>query len=471
MVTSTDAGALPTTPPIPARKRLTLVALCTGLFLAQLDTTVVNLALPSIHAELHGDVTELQWVMNAYLLAFAGLLLTSGTLGDIWGRRRMFGSGLAVFVVGSIICALSGNLPILVAGRAIQGVGAALAIPQSLAILSLTFPAGAQRHRAMAAWSAVTGLALAAGPLLGGLLLEKLGWPAIFWLNVPCGLVALGFLPAIKESADPQGRGLDVAGQILAAAGLVAMTSLIVGLRENALLHTGFLLALTFGCLVAFVAVQRRRNDPMLPVGLLRRGNLPVAVVVTSCMTFGMYGMLLLSGMYLQRNGSGAFTAGVRLLAMPVMFVLGSPLVARLTSRIGPRVPMASGMAVMGSGLLLFSMTAASTLPFVHQVAFAMLGLGMALTTGPALGVAVGAVAPQRAGLAAGIANVARITGAAFGVAVLSAVLSFVTADHPDGPQFVSGVSAALLVGAVVQLFGAVVAATGIRTHERQSHA
>ncbi|GAB2958647.1 MFS transporter [Amycolatopsis acidiphila] len=431
-------------------KRLTLLSLCLGLFLAQTDTTAVNLALPAIGESLHGSLADLQWVIDAYNVAFAALLLTGGTLGDRFGRRRLFRCGIAVFVAGSLACALAPGTGVLVAARAMQGAGGALAIPQSLALLAVVFPGRRERNRAMAAWSTVTGVALASGPVLGGFLVERAGWPAIFWLNVPVGLAALGLTFAVPESADGRPRGIDVPGQLLAVLFLGALT--------YAAVQTGVVpgvVAVLAGA--AFVLVERRERA-MLPLALLRRGQLRVAAVVALCMTFGMYGFLLLASLHLQQvRHADPLHAGLQLLPLPAMVVLGSPLTGRLVNRIGPRPAMAAGMTLMGGGLTAFALAGPTApLPYL-EVVFAVLGAGLALNTGPVVNVAVSAVSPDRAGLAAGVVNLARMFGAALGVAVLGVALA------------AAGLRAALAIGAAVELAGALVAWFGVQSRERKA--
>jgi DHA2 family methylenomycin A resistance protein-like MFS transporter len=449
-------------------KRLTLVAMCLGLFLAQTDTTAVNLALPALGRDLHGDLADLQWVVDAYNLSFAALLLTGGTAGDRWGRRRLFIVGIAGFVLGSLVCAVAGSLAVLIAGRVLQGVGAALAIPQSLAILAVAFPRPAERNRAMAAWSAVTGIALAAGPTLGGLLVERVGWQSIFWINLPIGVAALALaVAAVPESRDPQARPIDPAGQVLAAGFLATLTFTIVEISRDA--ATGAVALAAGACVVflaAFVVIERRSSSPMLPLGLLRRGPLPVAAAVAACMTFGMYGWLMLISLdQQQERGVGALLAGVLLLPLPIVITLGSPLTGRLVTRFGPRPAMTAGMAIMGVGLLVFAILGGDAPLPALEVIFAGLGLGLALNTGPVVGVAVAAVSADRTGLASGIANLARMFGATLGVALLGTVLSVAGHGASHGPDFLHGLSTALLVGAAVELIGAVVAYFGVPVH------
>lgn len=429
----------------PATSR-TLLAVCLGLFLVQLDTTAVNLALPSVGRQVGGDVSTLSWVMDAYNLAYAALLLTGGTLGDRYGRRRLFRVGVTTFVVGSVACALAPAFGVLVAGRTVQGVGAALAVPQSMALLAVAYPGVRERSRAMAAWSIVAGAALAAGPLAGGVLTATLGWRSIFWLNVPVGLGALALARrGVPESADPAARRADPAGQVLAAVALAALVFAVVERSWPAV-------PVAVAALLAFGAVEHRHADPMLPLPLLRRGRLPAAMVIAGGMTFGMYGMLLVASLDLQgTRGAGPVAAGLWLLPLPVVYVACSPLVGALMPRYGARPLMAAGMAAMGTGLLGYAAVAGLAARWPLEPVFAVLGLGLALNTGPVMTVAVSAVPTARAGIAGGMANLARMLGATLGVATFGALLA------------TAGLRAALCVGAAVLLAGAALAVVRVR--------
>jgi DHA2 family methylenomycin A resistance protein-like MFS transporter len=445
----------------------TLLAMCLGLFVAQLDTTAVNLALPAIGRRLGAGLAGLQWVVDAYNLAFAALLLTGGTLGDRLGRRRLFLVGVAAFLAGSVCCALAPGVGVLVAARAVQGCGAALAIPQSMAILAVAFPGRAARNRAMAAWSMVAAVALAAGPLLGGVLVDTAGWRFIFWLNVPVAVAAIGLAAwVVPESSDPAARPLDGAGQLLAVLALAALTFAVVqggpaGWTSGRIVAAAAVAVLAGG---AFLAVQARRRHPMLPLGLLRRGQLPVAALVAGCMTFGAYGLLLLASIDLQRRpGITALDAGLRLLPLPLVYAALTPLAARLATRNGPRLPMAAGLTLMGAGLLWYAALPPSAGPLTLGIGFGITGAGLALNTGPVVTVGVTAVGPDRAGLASGVVNLGRMLGATLGVAVLGAVLSAAERSTPGPAGFSTGLRVALLIGAAVELAGALLAATRVR--------
>ncbi len=450
--------------PVPGRpaQLLTLAATCLGLFLVQMDTTAVNLALPAVSRRLHGDLAGLQWVLDAYNVAFAAILLTGGALGDRYGRRRFFLIGITAFLAGSLVSALSPVLPLLIAGRAIQGTGAALAIPQSLALLATTFPTGGARNRAMAAWAVATGVGLAAGPTVGGALVDLAGWQSIFYLNIPVGIAVVAVaVIGISESANPHAPPLDLPGQLLAAGFLGLLTFGIVEGPDlgwtSRPMALGWLLAVLLLC--AFVGIERRTERPMLPLALLKRGQLTVAAGVAACMTFGMYGLLLLASLDLQQQrGASPLVAGVELLPLPAAFALLSPFVGRLVTRIGPRLPMTLGMTLMGAGLVVFAAVGGQA-PFVEMEAiFVVLGVGLALNTGPVVGVAVGSVAPNRAGVASGVANLARMLGATLGVAVLGAVVASRAGSGPPVHGFLGGLSLALGIGGAVELMGALIA-------------
>jgi len=465
--TRTTTSAEPPTiagprPPTIARPGVTLIATCLALFLGQVDTTAVNLALPAVRHDLAGGVSGMQWVVDAYNVTFAALLLTGGTLGDRFGRRRLFRVGVAVFVLGSAVCALAPSLPVLLAGRVGQGIGAGMMLPQSLAILATAFPGRRERNRAMAAWSLVSASGQAVGPTLGGLAVRMLGWQSIFWVNVPIGVVALILtLRHVPESRNPRARSLDPLGQLLAIGSLALLTFVVVDGRD-----LGWGSPTTLACAagavvgpIAFIAVERRQRAPMIPPRLLRHGQLPVAAVVAGCMTFGMYGLFMLTSlMFQQERGASALTAGVEMLPLPIVCTLLSPLVGPLVTRHGPRRPMVAGMTLMGSGVLLFALVGADANLLVLELAFGIVGVGLALNTGPVVGVAVSAVAPELAGLASGIANLARMLGATLGVAVQGTILATAADGASSGPQFVHGLRLAVGVGCAVQLVGAFVA-------------
>lgn len=457
----------PRRPGAVAKPVLTLFATCLALFLGQVDTTAINLALPAMSRDIAGGLASQQWVIDAYSVTFAALLLTGGTLGDRFGRRLMFRIGIAVFVIGSIVCALAGDFPTIITGRVLQGVGSGTMLPQSLAILATAFPERHDRNRAMAAWSVVAGLGLAAGPTIGGLVVQEINWNFIFWVNVPIGVASL--LLAIRhvpESRNPNARRLDIAGQIYGAIALGVLTFVVVDGRNLGWLSPVVLggVVVLVGCSVLFFVTERRHPSPLLPLNLMARGQLPVATVVAMCMTFGMYGLFMLVSLaFQQQRGASALVAGVQMLPLPLVFMALSPLVGRLVTRYGPRLPMTAGMTLMGLGMLIYALVGAAGNIWLIEIAFVVVGIGLALNTGPVVGVAVSAVSADRAGLASGIANLARMFGSALGVAVQGTVLAVVSAGATHGPAFLSGVRDALLVGCAVELLGGLVAVLKVR--------
>lgn len=450
---------------------LALLAACLGLFLGQVDTTAVNLALPAISRQLASGIAGMQWVIDAYNVTFAALLLTGGTLGDRIGRRFLFRTGIVIFTVGSVMCALAPTLGIMLVGRVLQGAGSAAMVSQSLAILATAFPGRRERNRAMAAWSMVAGMGLAAGPTLGGIVVQAAGWHYIFWVNVPIGLAALGLaLRYVPESRNPEARSLDLAGQLLAVVALGTLTFAVVEGRTQGWTSPPILgcAAAALACAGLFIRTELRQPSPMLPLSLMRRGQLPVASFIAMAMTFGMYGMFMLVSLdFQQQERASAIIAGLQMLPLPAVFVLLSPFVGKLVSRIGPRGPMTAGMALMATGLALYAAVVGTGSLLLIETAQVIVGVGLALNTGPVVGVAVSAVPPGLAGLASGIANLARMFGAALGVAVQGTVLAIIGQDATNGPAFISGLRAALLVGCGVELAGALVALLKVRNPAR----
>ena len=463
---ATDTGAR-TTARATTRPVVVLVCTCLGLFIAQVDTSAINLALPAMNHDLSGGLSGMQWAVDAYNVAFAALLLSGGTVGDRFGRRLLFRLGLATFVIGSVVCAVAPSLAVLLIGRVVQGIGAAMIMPQTLAIITLSFPEARARNRAMAAWSAVAGIGLAVGPTLGGLLVADVGWRYIFWLNVPIGIVALLLsIRNVPETRNPHARHVDLPGQILGVLSLATLTFVIVdggrlGWTSPAAIA---LMVVVVLCIAAFVVVERTRAEPMFPLGLMRRGQFPAAILVTTCMTFGGYGMLWLSSVALQQErGASALLAGVELLPLPIAFTVFSPVVGWLSSRLGPKLPMAAGTLVMAVSLLTYAIVGINGNLVLVDIVYAAFGIGLALNTGPVLSVAVASVDPARAGLAAGITNLARIFGTALGIAVLGSVLAGIVGSATHGPIFATGVSTALIVGCVSEFIGFLVTITLIR--------
>jgi EmrB/QacA subfamily drug resistance transporter len=444
-----------------------LITACLAVFLAQLDTSVVNLALKRIGAELGSSVTELQWVVDGYNLTYAAFLLTGGTLGDIFGCRRLFMIGVALFAAGSLACGIAPDNATLIAGRMLTGLGAAFAMLTSLAIRHSVYADAAQRARAIGVWASCNGLAWIVGPTLGGVIVGHAGWRWIFLLAVPVGLLAcLLCLRGVARSPRQGGRGLDAPGQVLAVAAL--------GLSSIAFIegpHWGWGHPATIGCLAAaacsfisFVIVEGRAEHPLVQLAIFRSRAFAAASAAAIGMTFGMYAMLFLMPLYLQAvAGASAPAVGVQMLPMSLAFFLVSLQSGRLAGRFGARPVMTCGSALMGLGLL--ALATLSRMPDMVLIESALLsiGVGLGLNTGPLLAVAVAAVPKAHAGAASGVINTARMVGATLGVAVLGGLFAWHAGPNPVDPQgIVDGLHPALVGGAISESLGALAAWSGI---------
>ena len=428
---------------------LTLMTLCTAMLIAQLDTSVVNLATRPIGAAFQAPVNALQWVIDGYNLTYAVLLLSGGLLADLYGRRRVFMAGAAVFSVSSVLCAMAPSIAILIAGRVCSGVGAALMLPASLAILRVAWPDPKARARALGIFTGCNGLAFIIGPTLGGLLIADFGWRSVFFVVVPFGLAALAAaLFTVPESADPHGRHFDLTAQVL---GILTLGGLAMAAIES---HNGtaalIALAIALVSLVAFLKVEARRGSAALvPLDLFQVRPFRGAIIATAGMTFGMYGVLFLQLLTWQSTGRlDAVGAGLALVPMAVIFVLISPFSAALQARLGTRFMTGGGVAIIGSGLLTIAATAGSDSLIGAEAGLMLTGLGMGLATGPLTGVAVGAVSAARSGTAAALINVARMVGATLGVAALGAVFALLEGGT-------EGLRIAMLIGGTVQIIAA----------------
>ena len=446
---------------------LILLTMSLGVLIAQIDTSVVNLAVKEIGASLNAGVTALQWVVDAYNLVYASLLLTAGTLADLYGRRRIFALGIALFTLGSLVCGLAPNATVLVAGRAVAGLGAALEVPTSLAILAVAYPGAKQRAQALGIWASCNGLAFIIGPTLGGVLVESVGWRSIFLLIIPLCVLALGLTAtAVPESSDPKGRSLDVPGQALAVAALGALSlAVIEGPRwgwesfASVAAFAGSALAA-----VLFVLRQRGADGALVPLPMFRNRVFSASLGIAAAMTFGMYAMLFLTPLYLQASrGDGALLAGVELLPMSVTFVIVSQLSGKIANAYGPRLPMTLGMAMMGLGLFMLALIPLDNSLLLIEAALLVIGCGLGLNTAPVNGVAVANVAAARSGTASGLVNTARMVGATLGVAVLGAIFATVAGGSPDAGRVIAGLPAAFIVGGIGEMLGAAAAFTFIR--------
>lgn len=431
---------------------LTLTAAYLGLFVGLIDANAVNLALPAVRTDLGGGIAGAQWTIDAYNVTFAALLLTSGSLGDRFGRRRLLRIGVAVFVVASLGCAAAPALPVLLAARAVQGVGAAAMLPQGLAIAAAAFPDPVERGRATAAWAMAAAMSTAIGPMLGGLLTDTVGWRYIFWLNIPVGVLALlmarRYLP---ESRDDNASHIDLRGQILAVAGLATLTVVLVEGRSTPAGWSALLTVSAVGAIAAFLASQHRAAAPMLPLDLFRSRRLNAALTATFSMTFATYGLLLVNSFAFeqQRGASTMFTA-LCFLPLPLAYLSVIPIANAVAIRVGPRLPMAAGLVLIAAGLFLYAAAGPHAALWLLEMSLLLAGAGLALNTGPAVGLAMSAAPVQRTGLASGVVNLARLVGITVGVAVLGSAMAAIGGG--------AGVRAALVIGGAASTLGAVVA-------------
>jgi DHA2 family methylenomycin A resistance protein-like MFS transporter len=445
-----------------AGRRLALVTLCLAVLIAQLDSSVVNLAVAPIGQHFGASVAALQWTIDGYNLAYAVLLLSGGLIADLYGRRFAFMAGAVVFVIGSLGCAVAPSVSVLVAGRVVAGIGAALLLPSSLALVAVVWPDPAERRHAIGIWSACNGLAFVIGPTLGGLLIEHAGWRSIFVVVIPIGMAAVALaLAVLPESADPRGRAFDAPAQVLGALILGGLALAAIEAEDVPWLA---LAAAALACvsLPLFWIIERRRGDAALvPLDLFRIRPFRGAILATAAMTFGMYGMLFLLPMSWQSAGLlSAVGAGLALVPMAAIFALVSPFSGILTNTFSSRATTSGGVALIGCGLCVLAAVAGARSVLPAIIGLCLTGLGMGVATGPLFAVAVGSVAPARAGTAAALINVARIVGATIGVAMCGSVYALAGGGT-------AGLRIALAIGGAVQLGGAVMA--WIEGRERRS--
>ena len=449
-----------------------LATVSVGFVVTQLDVTIVNIALPRIGADLHANVAGLQWVVDAYTLAFAVLMLSAGALGDRLGARHMYAAGIVLFALASLACGLALDATMLVAARALQGVGAAAMLPNSLALLNRSFGHDPKvRARAVGLWTAAGAISIAAGPVVGGLLIAAFGWRSIFLVNLPicaAGLLAtLLWVPrpeashsstqtAAAESASPS--GIDLSGQCLAIVALTAFVAAVIEWRPLGLGHPlvagGFVLALIAAS--AFVAVEARVATPMLPLSLFSKRTFSAAVLFGICVNLTYYGMVFVLSLYLQRvRGYTPLQAALAFLPLTGGFLVSNVASGWVVGRFGVRVPMIAGAITAGLGYGLLHFVDAATPLAGLLLPFLLIPSGMGLAV-PAMTTAVLASAEaKRAGTASAVLNTARQAGGAVGVAAFGALASGAAATQiVSGMQAATAVSVGLLVlGGVVSCF------------------
>ncbi|MGW1816072.1 MFS transporter [Streptomyces sp. NPDC002125] len=440
-----------------SHRTVLLTVTCLGQFMVLLDNTIVGAALPDMQQRLHTELTGLQWIVDAYVLLVAMLLLAGGIFADRFGRKRVFLAGVMVFTAASVWCSLAPSVGWLVAGRVLQGIGAAALSPASLALLAAAHPVPQERVRAIGLWAGLSGIGLAAGPVAGGVLTDAFGWQAIFLVNLPIGVVLLLLgLRSLEEARSPSAPAIDVPGTVLSVLGVGALT---YGLIEGGargwtapVILGSFIAAVVL--LAAFVAVEARRPAPMLPLRLFRQRLFTVSNTAMVVVGFALMGSsFFFSQFFVYVQGSSVLRAGLQTLPASLAMVIVSPYAGRLAARYGFRIVVTVGMALAGLGLLALGTVHADTGYGNVWWRMAVVGTGFALTLSPLTGAAMQAVSAQEGGLASGISSTTRQIGAVLGVAVLGAV---VRTRQSGGASFETGLNSAFVAAGALTLAGAV---------------
>jgi EmrB/QacA subfamily drug resistance transporter len=460
------------------RKWWTLAAVAFGLFMIMLDNTIVNVALPSIERDLHMSISSLEWVVTAYALTFAALMITGGKLGDYYGRRKMFLVGLAIFTLSSLACGFAPNSGFLIGARAVQGAGSALMNPATLSIITATF-APRERGRAIGIWAGVSAMALAIGPLMGGLIVDNLNWNWIFFVNVPVGIVGIVVSRlVIRESRDTSHeQSIDFPG--LATSGL-ALLALCYALIEGNGHGWGSgeivgLFAASAVLLAAFVLVERHQRLPMLDLSLFRISSFSGANTVAMLVSLGMFGVFFFVSLYVQNVlGYSPTKAGATFLPMTCLIIVIAPIAGNLSDRIGSRWLMGAGMTLLGIGGLLYQRIGVHTSYWVLLPPMIVGGFGMAMTMSPMTSAAMASVPIDKAGVGSGVLNSFRQVGGSLGIALMGAILASYVVPHASRAQsaqnFVNGLHAALLTSAGIAFAAAIVAVVTVRPVARREH-
>jgi EmrB/QacA subfamily drug resistance transporter len=428
------------------RRRLLVLAICSmSLLIVGLDTTIVNVALPAIRHSLHASVSGLQWTIDAYTLVLASLLMLAGSTADRVGRRRTFQTGLVVFSLGSLLCALAPSLELLIAFRVVQAIGGSMLNPVAMSIIRNVFDDPRERAAAIGVWSAMFGLSMALGPIVGGALVDSVGWRSVFLVNVPVGVIALALTAAyVPESRAERPRRIDPVGQVLVIAALASLTYAIIeghgaGWTSGQILG---LFALSVVCFVALVRYELRRREPLLEMRFFRSAPFSGASAIAVLAFAAQGGFLFLNTLYLQDvRGLSPFHAGLYMLPMAAMTLIFAPLSGRVVGRRGARPSLVLAGAALIAGALMLTRLSAGTSVLYLLGAYFVFGLGSGLVNPPITNTAVSGMPPSQAGVAAGVASTSRQVGMTLGVAVIGAIAggsagealgrSFAAATHP----------------------------------------
>ena len=457
-------------------RRLLVLAICSmSLLIVGLDTTIVNVALPAIRNSLHASVSGLQWVIDAYTLVLASLLMLAGSTADRVGRRRIFQSGLVVFSLGSLLCALAPSLELLIAARVVQAIGGSMLNPVAMSIIRNVFHDPRERAQAIGVWGAVFGLSMALGPIVGGALVDSVGWRAVFLVNVPVGVVAIALTALfVPESRAERARRLDPVGQVLVIVALASLTYAIIegppaGFTSPEILS---LFGLSGVCFLALVGYELRRREPLLELRFFRSAPFSGASAIAVLAFAAMGGFLFLNTLYLQAvRGFSPLHAGLYMLPMAAMTLVCAPLSGRLIGRRGARPPLViAGVALIAGALMLTRLTPETDTAYLLGAYF-IFGLGSGMVNPPITNTAVSGMPPSQAGVAAGVASTSRQVGMTLGVAVIGAIAGGSIAGS-IGPGFAAATHPAwwviVVLGAGILVLGVITTtAWASRTAER----
>ena len=434
-----------------------------------LDNTVVNVALPSIQRDLGSDLSELEWIVTGYALTFASLMLVGGKAADAFGRRLVFVVGIVVFTLASLLCGIAGSSEMLIGARVLQGAGAALMNPATLSIIAATFPPR-ERGTAIGIWAGTSALALAIGPLVGGLITEHLEWSWIFFVNIPIGL--LGIVASylfIDESRDETHASLDLPGLATSAIGLFALTYGLIEANTYGWTSTRILGAFVLAAvaLLSFVVIERRGREAMLPLELFRNGTYTGANLVVLLVALAMFGVFFFVSLYMQNIlGYSPVETGAAFLPLTIIIILVAPIAGKTSDRIGSRGLMTAGMILVAAQLVMFSRLEIDSTFWDLFPAFVIGGIGMALTMTPSAAAATRSVPVEKSGVGSAVLNSARQVGGTMGVAIMGAIIAAEIGDERTPEAFMDGFERALLVAAAIAALGAVVAYVLVRPHE-----
>ena len=455
------------------RKWWTLGAVAFGLFMIMLDNTIVNVALPSIQRDLEIGISELEWVFNGYALTFGVLMLTGGKLADLLGRRRIFIVGLVIFTLASLFCGLATSAGWLIGARVVQGVGSALMNPATLSIITATFPPR-QRGMAIGIWAGVAAMALAIGPLVGGLITEHIGWNWIFFINVPVGILAVVVTRlVVSESRDTSAvQRLDLPGLLASGIGLFALTFALI--EANSYGWTDPVIVALFATsavsLVGFVLLELRQRVPMLDLSLFRNGTFAGSNAVMLLVGLAMFGVFFYNSLFVQNvMGYSAVQTGAIFLPMTMLIILIAPAAGKFSDRVGSRWLMGVGMVLLSVSLFTFSRLDAGSDFWNLLPGLLVGGVGMGLVMTPTTAAAMGSVSIDKAGVGSAVLNSMRQVGGSLGIAVMGAIVAS-QVDAPAGtPQaaqgFIDGFQNALVVASLIALAGAVLAVATVRKY------